>query len=149
MVFQLLYHSHFLPVGAGPSSTIRAILRASEDNNFRDGITGFLIFDKTSFIQVLEGEQAAVLATFDRIGDDPRHTGVAVIAARTTETRAFAGWAMGGHLRSVETQDIYARHGLGDGLDPSSLRAPQVIALAQDLLAFETQRQSQRTIGAA
>jgi len=149
MVFQLIYHSHFLAVGAGPSSTIRKILQASEDNNFRDGITGFLIFDKASFVQVLEGDQAAVLEAYARISDDPRHNGLTIIATRLVETRAFSDWAMGGHLRSEEVQDIYARHGIAGRLDPAALRAPQVIALAQDLMTFEAQRQSQRIVGAA
>ena len=149
MVYQLIYHSHFLPVGAGPSGTIRSILRASDANNLRDGITGFLIFDKASFVQVLEGDQAAVLETYERISDDPRHAGLTIIATRQVAARAFTDWAMGGHLRSDETQDIYARHGVTGGLDPAALRAPQVVALAQDLLAFETVRQSQRVIDAA
>jgi hypothetical protein len=149
MVFQLIYHSHFLPIGAGPSSTIRSILHASETNNFRNGITGFLIFDKSSFLQILEGDQAAVLETYDRIGEDPRHARVTVIAARQVAARAFTDWAMGGHLRSDETCDIYARHGAAGGLDPGRLQATEVVALAQDLLAFETRRQSQRIISAA
>ena len=149
MIFQLIYHSHFLPVGAGPSSAIRSILRTSEDNNFRDEVTGFLIFDKASFVQVLEGDQMTVLKTYERIAEDPRHTDLTILATRWVEARAFAGWAMGGHLRSEDTQDIYARHGVAGGLDPAALRAPQVLALAQDLLAFETRRQSQRIVAAA
>lgn len=149
MVFQLIYHSHFLPIGAGPTSTIRAILHASEDNNFRDGITGFLIFDKSAFIQVLEGEEAAVLETYERIGEDPRHNGLTLVATRTLQARAFDGWAMGGHLRSDETQDIYAHHGVTEGLTPEALGANRIVALAQDLLAFETWRQSQRVVSAA
>ena len=149
MVFQLIYHSRFLPIGAGPSGTIRSILSASETNNFRDGITGFLVFDKAHFVQVLEGDQDRVLETYERIGDDPRHHELTLIATRQVVRRAFADWAMGGHLRTDETQDIYARHGLADGLDPARLKAPLVVALAQDLQAFEIRRQAQRVIGAA
>ncbi len=149
MVFQLIYHSRFLPIGAGPSSTIRSILRASAANNLRDGLTGFLIFDKSHFVQVLEGDQAAVLEAYERIGDDPRHAELTLVATRQIVARAFADWAMGGHLRCDESQDIYARHGLAGGLDPARLRAPEVVALAQDLQAFETLRQSHRVIGAA
>ena len=148
MVFQLIYHSRFLPVGAGPSSTIRSILRASETNNFLDGITGFLIFDKVHFVQVLEGDQAAVLETYERIGDDPRHAYLTVLDTRWVETRAFEGWAMGGHIASDETRHIYARHTIGGVLDPESLSGPRVVALALDLLALETKRQSQRVLTA-
>jgi len=149
MIFQLIYHSQFLPVGAGPSSTIRAILRTSESNNFRDDVTGFLIFDKSTFVQILEGDRNAVLETYERIGRDPRHMNLTLIAARDVEARAFADWSMGGHLASEESRQIYARHGITGPLDPVGLRADQVISLARALLAFETLRQSQRTIGAA
>ena len=153
MIYQLIYHSHFMPVGAGPSSTIRSILRASEANNFRDGITGFLIFDKSSFVQILEGDQAAVLETYERIGDDPRHAHLTVLATRRVVARDFEGWAMGGHIASDVTRDIYARHGIAGGLYPAALGttlgAPQVVALAQDLQAFEAQRQSTRVVSAA
>ena len=149
MIYQLIYHSHFMAVGAGPSSALRSILRASEANNLRDGISGFLIFDKTSFVQVLEGEQAAVLEAYDRISDDPRHAYLTVLDTRWIKARDFDGWAMGGHIASDETQDIYLRHGVAGGLDPQTLGAPRVVALAQDLLAFETQRQSQRIVSAA
>ncbi len=149
MIYQLIYHSHFMPVGAGPSSTIRSILRASEVNNLREDITGFLIFDKSSFIQILEGDQAAVLAAYERIGDDPRHAHLTILATRWLATRDFDGWTMGGHIAADETCDIYARHGVAGGLDPAALGAPRVVALARDLLEFEAQRQSQRIVSAA
>ncbi len=148
MIYQLIYHSHFMAVGAGPSSTIRSIVRASQANNLRDGITGFLIFDKTSFVQVLEGEQSAVLEAYERISDDPRHAYLTVLDTRWVETRAFEGWAMGGHIASDDTRHIYARHIIGGGLDPDTLSAPRVVALALDLLALETERQSQRVVTA-
>lgn len=149
MIFQLVYHSRFLPVGAGPSGTIRSILNASEINNFRDGITGFLIFDKSAFVQILEGDEAAVLGTYGRIGDDPRHDGLTLIARRWIAERDFSDWAMGGHLASPDTQGIYARHGITGGLEPATLDASRVVDLARDLLAFETRRRSQRILGAA
>jgi len=149
MVYQLVYFSRFTPVGAGPSSTIRDILRTSEAKNFVNGITGFLIFDKSSFVQVLEGDQAAVLETYERIGDDPRHADLAVIDSRRAKARDFSDWAMGGHLRSDETQDIYVRHGVTSGFDPAKISADGIVALARDLMAFETRRQSQRIVGAA
>ena len=148
MIYQLIYHSHFMAVGAGPSSALRSILRASEANNLRDGLTGFLIFDKTSFVQVLEGEQSVVLEAYERISDDPRHAYLTVLDTRWVETRVFEGWAMGGHIASDETRHIYARHTIGGVLDPESLSGPRVVALALDLLALETKRQSQRVLTA-
>ncbi|MDV6331680.1 BLUF domain-containing protein [Asticcacaulis sp. 201] len=145
-MFQIIYHSRYT-VSASGLSTIRDILSVSETNNYRNGITGFLIFDKSSFVQVLEGERGAVEDTYLRICNDPRHSRPTVIEARDMGDRAFPDWAMGGFIRSPEAQDIYARHGLTGGLEASSLTADQVIGLAQDLAASEQLRQARRTLG--
>lgn len=148
MVYQLIYHSRFSSAAQGPSATIRNILSRSQANNFRDGITGFLIFDKSSFVQILEGDEAAVLETYDRIGSDRRHSQLTVIDSRQVGQRAFPDWAMGGYVRSPESADVYARHSPSEGFDPRALTADAVVALAQDLLAFEQARLSQRILDA-
>ena len=56
MLTQLIYHSHFVPGDYGALSTVRNIIQVSEINNGRDGITGFLIFDKSHFLPIREGE---------------------------------------------------------------------------------------------
>ncbi|WP_303831633.1 BLUF domain-containing protein [Asticcacaulis taihuensis] len=55
MLTQLIYHSHFVPGDHGALSTVRNIIEVSEINNGPDGVTGFLIFDKSHFLQILEG----------------------------------------------------------------------------------------------
>ncbi|MBP2160011.1 MULTISPECIES: BLUF domain-containing protein [Asticcacaulis] len=145
MVYQLIYRSRY--TGAqGSLSTVREILTASQRNNSRHGITGFLIFDKTSFLQVLEGDAPVVLETYERIKADERHADLSVIAASEVDARAFPDWAMGGFLRSPEVQPIYMRHGLDKGMDPKDLKAETVIGLAHDLMAFEAQRHGGRVI---
>jgi hypothetical protein len=145
MVYQLIYHSRYSGT-RGNLSTVRDILTASQRNNSRYGITGFLIFDKVSFLQVLEGEASAVLETFERIKTDKRHTNLSVIAASDVDARAFPDWAMGGFLRSPEAQPIYACHGIDMDTDPQSLTRETVIGLANDLMAFEAKRQGGRVI---
>ncbi len=146
MFYQLVYHSRFTARTSGALSTVRDILQTSQDNNHRDNITGFLVFDKLSFVQILEGDQAVVDATYARIGKDPRHDGLTLIETRQVAARAFPEWSMGGFIRSPEVHDIYARHGLTGGMEPETLTADQVVALATDLLAFEQARQGQRII---
>jgi len=51
------------------------ILSVSRRNNLRDGITGLLIYHEGSFLQVLEGPDAKIEASFERISSDPRHKG--------------------------------------------------------------------------
>lgn len=71
------------------------LLRTSRRNNARSGVTGMLLFRDGDFLQVLEGEEAPVRETFDRIEQDPRHDGVRVIDESSVAQREFNDWAMG------------------------------------------------------
>jgi len=146
MVHQLVYHSRYADTG-GALSGFHAILGASRANNACDGITGFLIFDRTGFVQILEGHEDAVKAACDRIVRDPRHYGVTVVARRETTRRDFPGCAMEACVRGPEVNGIYLRHGIHDGMEARDLRAVQAIALARDLLAFEQSRRGERDTG--
>lgn len=110
-----------------------SLLSVSRPNNHRDGITGFLISDGVWFMQILEGDPEAVSRTYQRIQRDPRHGSVTQAALRTIRTRSFPSWSMGASLRTAERNTIFARHGVGQALDPSELLAPTMLALAMDL----------------
>lgn len=71
------------------------LLLTARRNNQRVGVTGMLLYDKGSFLQVLEGEEAAVQALFERIERDPRHGRVRTLMCQATAARAFGDWAMG------------------------------------------------------
>ena len=73
---------------------LEAILATSRKNNSRDGITGILLFIEGGFLQVLEGEEAAVSAAFERIRKDGRHWNSMVLLDRQAP-RVFADWSMG------------------------------------------------------
>ncbi|MBA3273301.1 MAG: BLUF domain-containing protein [Chthoniobacterales bacterium] len=53
------------------------LLATSRRNNDASGITGMLLYKDRRFLQVLEGSEAAVRATYARIKRDPRHRGSA------------------------------------------------------------------------
>jgi hypothetical protein len=112
---------------------LRDILSVSRRNNERDGITGYLAFDKAYFFQVLEGPRPKVTATYERISKDPRHGKIVRFEIRDIRVRSFPEWSMGGSMRDPENQSIYLRHGVGSTFDPSRLKAPTVLALAMDL----------------
>lgn len=71
-----------------------AILLASRRNNDRNAVTGLLVAGGKRFLQVLEGPEAAVAATFARIEADPRHLGFVLLARRPVAAPAFGSWAM-------------------------------------------------------
>ena len=71
------------------------LLRRSRAANEDLGVTGLLLHHAGQFMQVLEGPEVVVRGVLARIADDPRHTGVLVLAEERIETRRFPDWAMG------------------------------------------------------
>lgn len=71
------------------------ILRTSRRNNARVDVGGLLIVGGRRFLQALEGPEAAVMATFQRINADPRHFAVVQLMREEITERQFAQWAMG------------------------------------------------------
>lgn len=71
------------------------ILLQSRAKNEAAGISGALLFVRGQIIQVLEGESEAVMALYERIQRDPRHTHIELILNRPITTRTFDQWSMG------------------------------------------------------
>lgn len=141
---QLVYYSRNTVSGDSRAmlQELRQIVSVSQRNNARDGITGALIFDKTWFLQVLEGDAAAITRTYDRISKDSRHSTVTLMEKKAVGERRFADWSMGGTMRTPEMQEIFLSHGIGGTIDPTRLDGRTVVALAADLKAFEAERRA-------
>jgi hypothetical protein len=71
------------------------LLLNARKNNQALGVTGLLLYDAGSFLQVLEGEGASIEALFRRIGRDPRHARVSRLLSRDVVAREFGEWSMG------------------------------------------------------
>jgi Sensors of blue-light using FAD len=92
-LIQLTYASQ--PFGFdGP--TLAGILLDARRCNARDGITGALICRDDLFLQMLEGPEDKVEATYRRIIKDDRHLEVRALSRRAIadDSRIFAHWAM-------------------------------------------------------
>ncbi|MEY2699745.1 MAG: hypothetical protein RIQ52_500 [Pseudomonadota bacterium] len=85
------------------SSTTRRLGREEVDgigarsmfNNSRVGVTGILFSAEEFFFQILEGEEAAVDATLDRIRRDERHQGLLILKVEPDiSERLFPFWSM-------------------------------------------------------
>jgi len=59
------------------------------------GITGLLLCQRGSFLQVLEGEKDAVCDLYLKIRQDPRHSAVFTIVDAPAQERQFEDWSMG------------------------------------------------------
>lgn len=93
MLLQLVYASRPFGFDAG---MLTNILFDARRCNTRDGVTGALICRDDLFLQLLEGPEAAVAATYDRIRADDRHIEVRQLLRRMIgeDGRMFAAWAM-------------------------------------------------------
>jgi hypothetical protein len=74
---------------------LERIIYSARVNNALDGLTGFLLFNGGSFVQVLEGSKRAIDDVMARIAVDDRHRNVMVVDDRRVERRAFPDWSMG------------------------------------------------------
>jgi hypothetical protein len=74
---------------------LQDLLLIARHNNDRDAITGMLLYEDGTFLQVLEGENEVVEATYHRIAADKRHHKIMVIARFEVDHRSFHDWEMG------------------------------------------------------
>lgn len=123
-MFQLVYISSAREEISTPM--LDSILEASRRNNAREGVTGLLVAGTKRFLQALEGPEQAVLDTYARIKNDPRHRAFVLLTGRAIERRAFGGWSMACERGSEGTDGetlVETVRGLTDGLSDKSLRA--------------------------
>ncbi len=76
------------------ADAMHEILVASDANNRRDEITGFLLSDGYAFVQLLEGPKRAVQECFSRICADGRNSLPTVRDTSWSDSRLFPNWSM-------------------------------------------------------
>jgi uncharacterized membrane protein (DUF373 family) len=89
-----------------------SLLKTSRINNGARNITGILLYTHGIFFQVLEGDEAAVDATFDSIKKDKRHKDVILIEKVSITERAFPYWSMG--FEKLEGKEMSKIEGMND-----------------------------------
>lgn len=91
MVTQLIYMSQ--PFGFD-GAILAGILMTARRNNPRNAITGALICRQDVYLQLIEGDAAAIDALYARIVADNRHLAVTLLSRAEVEDRLFPDWAM-------------------------------------------------------
>jgi len=104
-VTETTFRQIFYTSRSAPGVDVDQILQQSRHNNAVDGITGLLWHDDTHFLQVIEGPDASVAATFARIAGDPRHNGLEILSDRAVPSREFGYWSMERATRSLNDGD--------------------------------------------
>lgn len=139
-VYQILYRSR----ATQPFSEIQLqeLLAWSRAHNTSLLITGLLLYSDGRFVQVLEGPEAAVLALYARIQNDPRHSQVVTVRQGLCAERRFADWTMGmGRVAGpavVRALDTILSHELVPNIeDPLLLALLQVLDVERDKASNE------------
>ena len=78
----------------GPEELVE-LLEQARGRNMGDGLSGMLLYCSQSFLQMLEGDDEAVDATYARVEADDRHTNVRLLMNAQVATRLFPDWSMG------------------------------------------------------
>lgn len=74
---------------------IQNILASSRKNNLQLNITGVLLHSENRFLQYLEGNKDEIMALYERIKGDPRHTSCNILYHVPIPHRVFPSWQMG------------------------------------------------------
>lgn len=117
------------------------IIRASIRNNREVAITGLLLVHAGHFLQALEGPAEAVMRTYGRICDDPRHTDTRVLSAGPAETREFGDWNMCARRLSAADDAILSALEMRDSFEPSSLSGPSALRLLKAVRGIQERTQ--------
>ena len=75
--------------------------------NKKQHVTGLLLHNNESFIQVIEGEKNTINRLYEKIKTDPRHENIVKLLEEPIHSRAFPDWSMGfQEISSAETAAI-------------------------------------------
>ena len=81
-----------------------ALLEVSRRNNGPAGLSGMLLYSSQSFLQVLEGDPAALEATYARITADGRHHNLRLLQEIDVAAPLFPDWTMG--FEHIDDEDL-------------------------------------------
>ena len=112
-----MFRSVIYTSSAAPAFTVadlHDVLAVSRRNNARWHLSGVLLFEGGTFLQVVGGPAWPLQKALDRIGADPRHGRMDVLSDTQTDRRYFPDWAMGS--REVDGAATFA-------LDPAEMDA--------------------------
>ncbi|WP_304166481.1 BLUF domain-containing protein [Phenylobacterium aquaticum] len=135
---RLLYSSRqkFGP-GVDVDAEVEAIVLTSALNNALVGVTGLLLAHEGWFVQALEGPAQAVMTTYQRILNDPRHADSRVLSAGPAEQREFGDWDMCARRISATDDAILTTLAQRQAFDPTTLSAAAALRLLKTVAGIK------------
>jgi hypothetical protein len=132
-MIRVIYASR--PTRLSPTD-VEDINAISVRNNAAHGITGVLIHDETFFLQIIEGPEDAVDALLRQLEKDPRHTEMSVVFRTRIDATSFQGWSMRLVENDARQNPVLSPYATDNRIEPDSLLATQLNALARDLADY-------------
>jgi hypothetical protein len=133
MLIQLTYASRTSSVFT--NDDLASILKASQRNNARVGVTGALCLANGIFLQQLEGDRAEVNRLYHRILADPRHREPAVLDFSEITSRRFTTWSMGSLAPLEANRHIFLKYSRSASFDPYGMSGSTLKEFFNELLA--------------
>lgn len=132
-IFHLLYTS----TATTPLSfdDLDALLRESRSANKQHGITGVLLYCDGYFMQLLDGEEAAVWKLYENIGADNRNREVTAMTFLESEKRWCGDWSMGFAFPTNRAEMTDCMN-LAEGIDPVRHKLSEINPLRETLIGF-------------
>jgi hypothetical protein len=76
-------------------NNLKGLLEQARSRNLKQNITGLLLYNNATYMQVLEGSSEDVHKIYDSICKDSRNTGIIKLVEKEIIQRDFPAWSMG------------------------------------------------------
>jgi len=107
-----IIYSSVSTTGAFNRPELEALLQIAHGNNAVAHVSGLLLYQSSSFFQILEGERDSVELIFRRISGDRRHAQITKIIVEAIDKRDFGDWTMG--FPNIDPLEMASIPGLND-----------------------------------
>ena len=122
---------------------LNSIMASSKRRNQAASVTGALIYDEASFLQILEGDRRVIWQTFSRIADDERHAGCLLVEMVEVAERLFGNWWMGLATRNETTAAVFEPYLVNGSLQADMMSGADILRLARALARLGLKRDLQ------
>lgn len=143
---QLAYASRVQIPWPDQAAEIDRIVEVSARNNARVDVTGLLLVHDGWFLQALEGPMEAVLTTYGRIVNDPRHGDCKVLHAAQVGARSFPDWHMCARRMTLADEAILDALSMRGLFEPHALTGAHTLRLLTSVRGIQ-QRAAMRKAG--
>ncbi len=138
-IFTLSYHSRnrIEDLTMDSLSAVNELLSVARSRNQEMDISGALFFNAGRFVQVLEGDEAAVRTIFKSVEGDPRHDQVTILSFQESNVRRFKNWSMAFVGKTSAARHYYASFIAENHRDWESLSSNALCKLMLELIELD------------